>query len=194
MERREVLKMMAASIGGSVALPPSVFAKMAEPFDPAQLGFFRPAQRAQVAMIAEAIIPKTDTPGAIEAGVPGWIEVIVKDCLEPLDQQIIIDGLAELTLRCQKEHGTTIDKLSAEDQVAFLTAMDRETKAQRRKAAKEHGWQPRTFLEQFKELTKFTFVSSELGATQALEYMLVPGKWDPAMPIKPGQKAWAIPS
>ena len=43
-------------------------------------------------MIAEAIIPKTDTPGAIEAGVPAWIEVIVKDCFEEADQRIILDA------------------------------------------------------------------------------------------------------
>ena len=83
MERRELLKIMALTLGGSIALPESVFAQLAEPLDPAKLKFFTPAQRELVAAVADTIIPQTDTPGAIEAGVPGWIELLVQDCLEP---------------------------------------------------------------------------------------------------------------
>ena len=192
MERRELMKMMAASMGGTIALPDSAFAKMGEPFDPAELTFFRPGQRAQVALIAEAIIPRTDTPGAIDAGVPGWIEIIVKDCLEEADQEVIIKGLSDLMNRCQEEHGKDIGQLNGEEQVRFLTKMNKETIADKRKAQKE-GMQPRrTFLEQFKDLTKFCYCSSEVGATEALELVFVPGKWVASMPLKPDQKAWAM--
>ena len=192
MERREMLQIMAASLGGSIALPETAFAKMGEPFDASELTFFRPSQRAQVSMIAEAIIPRTDTPGAIDAGVPGWIEVIVKDCLAPEDQNIITDGLSVLMRRCQKQHGKDIGQLTGEEQVAFLTKMNNESMAEKRKAQKA-GLKPRrTFLEQFKELTKFCFCSSELGATEAFEFIFVPGKWVGSMPLKPGQKAWAL--
>lgn len=192
MERREMLKIMAASLGGGIALPESAFAKMGEPFDPSELTFFRPSQRAQVAMIAEAIIPRTETPGAIDAGVPGWIEVIVKDCLEPEDQDIITAGISDLMRRCQKQHGKDIGQLSGTEQVAFLTKMHKETLAEKRQAQKEGKNPRRTFLEQFKELTKFCFCSSELGSTEAFEFIFVPGKWVGSMPLKPGQKAWAL--
>lgn len=188
MERRELLKIMAMAVGGSVALPESVFARIGEAFNPADLTFFRPAQREQVAMLAEAIIPETDTPGAIAAGVPGWIEVIVKDCLEPEDQLIITDGLAAIMLRCARDHGKSIDKLSADEQVAFLTAYDKETKA----AWRKEGREVRPFLQQFKELAKFCYVNSEVGATQAFNYQLVPGKWVPDMPLKPGMKPYPM--
>jgi hypothetical protein len=180
MERRELLKIMAMTVGGSVALPESVFARIGESFNPADLTFFRPAQREQVAMLAEAIIPETDTPGAIAAGVPGWIEIIVKDCLAPEDQVIITEGLAAIMLRCAKDHGKSIAKLSADEQVAFLTPYDKET----RSAPGER----QSFLQQFKELTKFCYVNSEVGATQAFDYQLVPGKWVADMPLEPGMK------
>ena len=187
-----MLKIMAASIGGSVALPESAFAKMGEPFDPSELTFFRPGQRAQVAMIAEAIIPKTDTPGAIDAGVPGWIEVIVKDCLDPEDQQIILDGLSDLMRRCQKQHGKDIGQLSGDEQVAFLTKMNQETQTEKRNAQKAGKNPRRTFLDQFKELTKFCYASSEVGATEAFEFVFVPGQWIASKPLEPGQKVWAM--
>ncbi len=137
MERRELLKIMAMTIGGSIALPESVFAKMGEAFNPADLTFFSDAQRAQVAMLAEAIIPETDTPGAIAAGVPGWIEVIVKDCYLPADQKIITEGLAEITMRCAKENGKSIGEMEPAAQVAFLTKVDNETKAAKRALAEQ---------------------------------------------------------
>jgi hypothetical protein len=192
MERREMLKAMSASLGATIALPESVFARMAEPFDPKELTFFRPRERAQVAMIAEAIIPRTDTPGAIDAGVPGWIEIIVQDCLPPEDQEVIVAGLADLMRRCQKEHGKALGSLDGPEQVAFLTKMHEETLAEK-EAARRQGLRPRrTFLEQFKELTKFCYASSEVGATEAFEFVFVPGQWIPSMPLEPSQKVWAL--
>lgn len=182
---------MAMTLGSGVALPESAFARIGETYEESDLTFFRPAQRQQVAILAEAIIPKTDTPGAIDAGVPGWIEVIVKDCLEPENQKIITDGLAAIMMRCVKDHGKSMDKLSPEEQVAFLTAYDKETKAEQKKPVGNEK-PPLTFLQQFKELTKFCYVNSEIGATQAFNFQLVPAKWIPDMPLEPGMKAYSI--
>ncbi|MCU0354758.1 MAG: gluconate 2-dehydrogenase subunit 3 family protein, partial [Cytophagales bacterium] len=33
---------------------------------------------------------------------------------------------------------------------------------------------------------------SEIGATQALEYVPVPGRYEGCIDLKPGQKSWAI--
>ncbi|QTN30832.1 gluconate 2-dehydrogenase subunit 3 family protein [Akkermansiaceae bacterium] len=176
MERRELLKIMAMTFGGSVALPESAFAKMGEPFDPNELDFFRPAERQQVAILAEAIIPKTDTPGAIEAGVPGWIEVIVRDCLEPGAQALIKEGLPKTMMSCAKEKGAGLGDLLPEKQVEFLNEYN------------AGGGKQAEFLQKFKELAKFCYVNSEVGATQAFDYQLVPGKWVPDMPLEAGMK------
>ncbi len=122
----------------------------------------------------------------------GWIEVIVKDCFNSVDQKVITEGLAEITLRCAKENGKSIGKLAPAEQVAFLTKVDKETKSVKWKARDEGKNVPETFLEQFKELTKFCYVNSELGATEAFNYMLVPGKWVPDMKLEPGMKAYSM--
>ena len=122
--------------------------------------------------------------------------------LFPLSHGIFPDGMLQLQIfevryldlmnRCQEEHGKDIGQLNGEEQVRFLTKMNKETIADKRKAQKE-GMQPRrTFLEQFKDLTKFCYCSSEVGATEALELVFVPGKWVASMPLKPDQKAWAM--
>jgi hypothetical protein len=117
--------------------------------------------------------------------------VIVKDCLEPVDQKIITEGLAAIMMRCAKDHGKSLDQLSPEEQVAFLTAYDKEEK-EKQSPNRTKVDPKKTFLQQFKELTKFCYVSSEIGATQAFNFLLVPAKWVPDMPLKLGMKAYSI--
>lgn len=179
MERREILKMMALTFGASVSLPESAFAKLAEPLDATKLTFFTPEQRALVGAVSETIIPKTDTPGALDAGVPQWLELIVQDCLEENNQKLIRDGLAEVEKRAAATFSKPYGELTVPEQIQLLTGMEQ-----------EKGGLARNFIRQFKDLVKFTYVNSEVGGTQALEWILVPGRWEPAAELKPGQKVY----
>jgi hypothetical protein len=42
-----------------------------------------------------------------------------------------------------------------------------------------------------RDLTLLGYYSSEIGCTQAREYLPVPGRYDGNADYKPGQKAWA---
>ena len=42
-----------------------------------------------------------------------------------------------------------------------------------------------------KQLTLWGYFSSEIGATQALRYVAIPGKYEGCIPYKKGDKAWA---
>ena len=183
MNRRELLKIMALTLGGAVALPESVFAKLAEPLDLTKLRFFSPAQRELVSAIAETIIPKTDTPGAVDAGVPEWIELLVQDCLDDTDQKIIMDGLVAVEKFSADLFGKSYALLSVAEKIEILTKLE--------KTAIESG-DRQAFIVRFKELTKFTYVNSEVGGTQAFDFVLIPGRWDPAADFKPGQKTFAM--
>jgi hypothetical protein len=183
MDRREILKVMALTFGGSLALPESAFAKLAEPLDPSTLKFFTDPQRELVALLAETIIPKTDTPGAIDAGVPAWLELLAQDCLPEADQKILRDGLGSVETRSAAQFKNPFAQLSVAERIQLLTAMEQESKK---------AGDPKAFIRQFKELTKFCFVNSEIGATQAFEFNLIPGRWEPAADLKPGQKAYSI--
>ena len=118
--------------------------------------------------------------------------MIVKDCFDPADQEVIVNGLSDLMRRCQEEHQKDISQLTGDQQVAFLTKMHKDTLAKKRAAQKAGKPQRKTFLEQFKYLTKLCYVGSEVGATEAFDFMLVPGKWVASMPLEPGQKVWAM--
>ena len=49
-----------------------------------------------MARVAELIIPKTDTPGAIDAGVPAFIEVMLRDGYTKPVQDVFLAGLGDL--------------------------------------------------------------------------------------------------
>ncbi|WP_373553198.1 gluconate 2-dehydrogenase subunit 3 family protein [Haliscomenobacter sp.] len=182
MQRREAVKIFTAVFGASLAVPETVFARLAEPMD---LGI-KPTllsgkQRKTLAAVAQCIIPKTDTPGAIEAGVPRWFETLLQDCYKPDAQKVIMDGFTNLDLECKTKHGSTFAKLKMPQQIEILTAME---KAER--DAKVRGG----FIRATKDLVKSCYANSEVGASTTFEYQIAPGRWSGEELYKMGDKIY----
>lgn len=124
---------------------------------------FGSRQRSIVANAAEAIIPRTDTPGAIDANVPQFIEVMVVDWLNDAEKKIFYAGLITLDEKLTNDDPTTM--------VTVLEAMEAEAKGA---AWFDFGninriWDSEApFICQFKELVVLGFFFSETGARQVL--------------------------
>jgi hypothetical protein len=50
---------------------------------------------------------------------------------------------------------------------------------------------PAHYFRMMKELAMLGYFTSEIGCTQAQRYVESPGRFDPCVPYKPGEKAWA---
>ena len=70
----------------------------------------------------------------------------------------------------------------------LLVDLDKEMKDYQ-KSKKETD--PTHYFKMVKELTLLGFFTSEVGATKALRYVAVPGKYEGCIPYKKGDKAWA---
>ena len=96
MDRREALKRTAWVLGTAVSAP-TIMAVLkgcaAKPTLNWKPVFFTEEQAGLVSQLAETIIPKTDTPGAKDAGVPSFIDLVVKDCYKKEDQEKFVAGL-----------------------------------------------------------------------------------------------------
>ncbi|MGJ1497846.1 gluconate 2-dehydrogenase subunit 3 family protein [Sphingobacterium spiritivorum] len=210
MNRREALQRVALLMGGTViganlfleGCSRSASKDTAKLFEKDSVNF--------LGDLAEAILPKTSTPGAKEAGVGEFIPVMIRDCYADTEQKVFLDGINSVDDRAKKEFGKKFQELSKEDQTKFVNILDKEaseynakqaeaTKAQREKDALKQNEMyrvpksdPPHWFTMFKQLTLTGFFTSELGATKALRYVKIPGKFDGNYPYKKGEHAWAL--
>ena len=175
MDRREAIKRTALLMGGVVSAPAIMgvlkgcSAKPGIDFKPE---FLNEDQASIISQVSEIIIPRTDTPGAKDAGVPSFIDQMLKEVYSKEDQDKFINGLAAFNAQAKAEHGEDFADLDEEDQTAFVKQLHDEAI----KAEKTIDPVPeRPFILMMKELTMLGFFTSEPGATQVLQYVAVPG-------------------
>jgi len=138
--------------------------------------------------VGETILPATSTPGAKAANVGAFMNVMVRDCYAPADQQTFMQGLTQLDADCKKQTGKAFLACDAAQRTSFLTALDKQQKEFTQHKTKDD---PAHYFRMMKELTLLGFFTSEVGATKALRYLPVPGKYDGNVPYKKGDRAWA---
>jgi hypothetical protein len=169
--------------------------------------------------VAETILPQTSTPGAKAAKTGAFMAMMVRDSYYPKDRKIFRDGMGKIDDATQKAYKTTFMKATPEQRLAVLTDIDKEQKAindARSEARKKRtlanltdqkqgstqGAQtgpaeaatenpPNHYFRMMKELALLGYFTSEIGCTQAQQYIETPGRYDPCAPHKPGEKSWA---
>ena len=187
MNRREALSRVAVIMGGTIIGAEFFLSGCKSGARSAGLPF-SPETIALLDEIAETILPATTTPGAKEAKVGAFMAIMVQDCYDAANQKIFIEGIAKLDEACQKAHNTDFMSASAEQRTSLLTAIDQEAKEYKKAKKKED---PEHYFTLMKQLTLTGFFTSEVGATKALRYIAVPGKYEGSVPYKKGDKAWA---
>lgn len=138
--------------------------------------------------IADTIIPTTDTPGAKAAKVGSFMSTMVADCYKEGDQKIFVDGIAKVDEASKKANGKGFLEASAQQRNSLLSELNKQLKAYN--DSKKEG-DPNHYFGMMKQLTLLGYFTSEIGATQALRYIAVPGKFQGCVPYAKGDKAWA---
>jgi hypothetical protein len=138
--------------------------------------------------IADTIIPTTDTPGAKAAKVGSFMSTMVADCYKEADQKIFVEGIAKIDEASKKANGKGFMEASAQQRNSLLSELNKQLKAYN--DSKKEG-DPNHYFGMMKQLTLLGYFTSEIGATQALRYIAVPGKFQGCVPYAKGDKAWA---
>lgn len=176
MNRREAIEKITLMLGGVMAAPLMAGA-MGEKLNFGPSLNVSADQEALLAEIADIIIPTTGTPGAKAAGVEKFIVRVVRDCYQIDEQKKFYDGVARLDKDSQDTYQKSFVALDATQKKDIVT---RATKSDK------------PFFMQMKGLTVTGYFTSEIGATQALDYLPIPGRFDGSWPLPKGQKSWAI--
>ena len=187
MNRREAISSVTLLLGGTLLGAEAFLSGCKNPAADASLSFSA-TDISFLNEVAETILPATSTPGAKEAKVGDFMTVIVKDCYEAKDQTIFKEGMNKIQEACKKACGKSFMDATPEQRHDLLVSLDKEQKEYQSKKKPED---PNHYFRMMKELTLWGYFTSEIGATKALRYVAVPGKYEGCIPYKKGDKAWA---
>lgn len=138
--------------------------------------------------ITETIIPATKTPGAKAAGVAPFIVTFVTDCYSDQEKNIFKNGLADIDKQSSAKFNKRFLEATPQQRTELLTVIDQQAKTLMDNKKKDD---PTHYFRMIKELTLLGYFTSEIGSTQALRYVAIPGRYDGNVEYKSGDKAWA---
>ncbi len=136
--------------------------------------FFTAEQREAVAALSEAIIPETDTPGAVEAGVVEFIEMIVSEWMRPDERERFMRGLAHVDDHTEAQAGVRFAYSGEATQTAILSGLE----AEGRVLMDEDEEAPAPFFHHLRSLVLSGYYTSEIGMKQELLWQEIPGRFD----------------
>lgn len=145
----------------------------------ARFEYLSSAEGRAVTALADLIIPRTETPGAVEAGVPAFIDVIVGEWLDDAERERFRTGLADVDGRARAAHGRALAECTATEQTTIARELDDEVtrlREARRKDDRSASPDAHVFA-MMKSLTVFGYHTSQVGFTQDLKAQLIPGRY-----------------
>ena len=183
LTRREAIQRAALFLG--VAISPSILAGVLRAQTPAATAAAKPQylnaqQFAVAAAAAERILPRTDTPGATDVGVPAFIDLMVGEYMTTEEQRMFKNGLAELDAAGRTAHNAGFIALTPTQQDAVL-----------KRIAEASQKKEKSFFHQLRELTLLGYFTSEQVGKNVLHYDPIPGKFQADIPLaEVGNRAW----
>ena len=151
---------------------------------------FTAADLALLDEIGETIIPATDTPGAKAAKIGAFMVMMVNDCYDDAHHATFKAGLPAVNAASRAKFGHDFIAATPAERTALLNELDAEQKMHQATKPKDA---PAHYFRMMRQLTIVGYFTSEVGATQALNFNEVPGRFDGNVPYQKGDRAAFTP-
>ncbi len=181
LQRRALLKRAAWLRGGAISAPAALaFLQGCSSRDEPAAGaattlrFLDAAGLAVVAEIAEIMIPKTETSGAKDAGVPAFIDSALDALYPKEDQDRFKAGLAEFEALANKSGKPFLER----DPAGRVDLVKRSLAV-----ALEGNRDPEPFILMTRELALLGYFTSKVGINDNMEYVAVPTAYHGCVPL-----------
>ena len=173
--RREVLQGLIISIGGVSLLSACGGEATVSPSNPQTQvwRFYNQHEMALISRISDLLIPRTETPGALDVNVPGFLDGLMAEWASESTGSDHHDSLEEL------DRLIGGDFVSVSAQTAENTLRDFDSLAFQGGAA-YLGYRS------LKGLITQVYFASEPGALEELHWVASPGRWDPCIDLDTG--------
>ncbi len=129
--------------------------------------------------LTDVLLPETDTPGAVEFGVPELLESIAGKCYTSQDQKSFED---QLTLLYQTLEGNEFVESNADKKQTLVHQMEKEA---------SNNSELNNAYQSIKSKIITCYLGTEYVGTNLLNYLPVPGEYEPCIPASSlDGKAW----
>jgi gluconate 2-dehydrogenase gamma chain len=179
VNRRALLLGAVVLLGGAVAL--SRFSRKSPGASSSAGPALNGEQFSLLEEVVDVMIPATDTPGALAAGVPAFIRQMLADWGSSESRAEITGVLEAIEKHAWAKFGAAFVELQPERRHEVVRSFD-EDRVSRQDPP--YG--------KFKYLVLVGYYHSEIGATQELRYELVPGAWRGCVPYGEIGRATAV--
>ncbi|GGB85750.1 hypothetical protein GCM10011494_00030 [Novosphingobium endophyticum] len=142
--------------------------------------------------VADTIVPKTDSVGALDADVPARFDALLKDWASAETRGEIVAAIAEIDALAREKQGKSFAVLDAATRHDILAPHDA-TSLKVLPSSGKGGMASFTGFPNYtnpgygriKELVVTLYYLSEPALTQELIYEHAPGEWQPSIPVTP---------
>lgn len=180
ISRREAIRRAALLAG--VAIAPGWLAIVDRTAVSAQAGALSAEQRALVGAMADRILPRTDTPGASDVGVPAFIDLLYGQFMTTAEQERLRTGLQAVEAASLSAHNTGFTALAGDRQDDLLRSIAR---------TEEAADTPDGFFRFFRSAVILGYFSSEEVGRNVLHYDPIPGRYESCVPLSDvGNRNW----
>lgn len=198
LTRRALLARTSATLG--VALTGSVASAIlsgcrSNPSSEWAPAFFTASEMHLLGAMADHLLPRTSTPGALDVQVDRFFDAFFLDYASPTEQHAFRAGLGAFDAECLTRFGGSFSTLAAEARDRVFGQHEASSPAL---APTVWGAQlvesppPPTFYRQFKQLALVGyFTSAQVGET-VLAYDPIPGRFEGCIPLASVGKAWSL--
>lgn len=180
MNRRDALRRTAAITG--MAIGSSVTVGLLESCQPSGKPTWPPIFLKQdeiklISAIADILLPKTETVGALDLHVTEFIDLMLRDCFSDEEQKLFRESLNAFTSRVDKEYSNLFEECTTDEKTSIIDAEEVRSQEQFSRTSNK------SFYQTVKELTLLGFFTSESVMKNMLNYDPIPGRYDGCIPF-----------
>lgn len=156
--------------------------------------FLSPEEASFITTLVDALLPKTDTPGALDVKADLFMDKVFARVYDADAQQGVREGIARFNENCRKEFGDVFAELNPSNREAAL-----------KRAEAEGGkynpgvWgtavgeqEPVSFYRGLKSMAVWAYTSSEEIGKNVLSYDPIPGAYKGCIPLSEVGNKWSL--
>lgn len=197
MDRRKAIRQTGLLTGATVMLPSFLTLLQSCKSEP-RLDWqpqFLEAEEAQfISALVDTILPKTDTPGALDVKADIFIDKVFAQVYDTDTQQKVRSDIAKFNADCEEKYGNRFQTLNASDRISVLKEAEGESgKYSSSVWGTAVGKQkPVGFYRSMKSMTLWAYLSSEEIGKNVLNYDPIPQEYNGCLPLADVGNSWSF--